>query len=217
MSDIPFRNPGWAGNTGDFDLTEAEVRGDDFVGERPKHGGHASGAGTLPYMLAEKRPEAPLFEGEYQERLDKILTRYPTKQAALLPALALAQEIRGHVSPESMDRVAELLGLSPAYVRGVTTFYTMYNKRPVGRHLVQVCTNISCNLAGADEVVDAFLRYTDTELGETSEDGNFTVIEAECLAACGFPTCVQINSRYYENVTPAEVPKICEHLKARGQ
>jgi NADH-quinone oxidoreductase E subunit len=214
MSDVPFRNPGWAGNTGDFDLTEAEVRGDDFVGERPKHGGHASGAGTLPYMLAEKRPEAPLFEGEYQERLDKILTRYPTKQAALLPALALAQEIRGHVSPESMDRVAELLGLSPAYVRGVTTFYTMYNKRPVGRHLVQVCTNISCNLAGADEVVDAFLRYTDTELGETSEDGNFTVIEAECLAACGFPTCVQINSRYYENVTPAEVPKIIEHLKS---
>jgi len=217
MSDIPLRNPGWAGNTGDFDLTEAEVRGDDFVGERPKHGGHPSGAGTLPYMLAEKRPEAPLFEGEYRERLDKILTRYPTRQAALLPALALAQEIRGHVSPESMDRVAELLGLSPAYVRGVTTFYTMYNKRPVGRHLVQVCTNISCNLAGADEVVDAFLRYTDTELGEMSEDGNFTVIEAECLAACGFPTCVQINSRYYENVTPAEVPKICEHLKARGQ
>ena len=217
MSDIPLRNPGWAGNTGDFDLTEAEVRGDDFVGERPKHGGHASGAGTLPYMLAEKRPEAPLFEGEYQERLDKILTRYPTKQAALLPALALAQEIRGHVSPESMDRVAELLGLSPAYVRGVTTFYTMYNKRPVGRFLIQVCTNISCNLAGADEVVDAFLRYTDTELGETSEDGNFTVIEAECLAACGFPTCVQVNSRYYENVTPAEVPKICEYLKVRGE
>lgn len=216
MSDTPFRNPGWAGNTGEFELTEEQVRGDDFVGERPKHGGHASGAGTMPYMLADKRPEAPLFEGEYRERLDKVLSRYPTKQAALLPALGLAQEIRGHVSPESMDEVAEALDLSPAYVRGVATFYTMYNKRPVGRHLVQVCTNISCNLAGADEVVDAFLRYTDTELGETSEDGNFTVIEAECLAACGFPTCVQINSRYYENVTPAEVPKICEHLKTRG-
>jgi len=67
----------------------------------------------------------------------------------------------------------------------------------------------------ADDVVEAFLRYTDTELGETSEDGNFTVIEAECLAACGFPTCVQINSRYYENVTPSEVPKIVEHLKAQ--
>ena len=217
MSDVPFKNPGWAGNTGEFDLTEDEVRGDDFVGSRPKDGGHPSGAGTLPYMLAEKHPDDPLFEGEYRERLDKILTRYPTKRAALLPALALAQEVRGHVSPESMDRVAELLDLSPAYVRGVATFYTMYNKRPVGRHLVQVCTNISCNLAGADEVVEAFLRYTDTELGETSEDDNFTVIEAECLAACGFPTCVQINSRYYENVTPAEVPKICEHLKAQGE
>lgn len=216
MSDTPFKNPGWAGNTGEFDLTEDQVRGDDFVGQRPKHGGHASGAGTLPYMQADTDPTAPLFEGEYKERLDKILTRYPTKQAALLPALGLAQEIRGYVSPESMDEVAGALDLSPAYVRGVATFYTMYNKRPVGRHLVQVCTNISCNLAGADEVVEAFLKYTDTELGETSEDGHFTVIEAECLAACGFPTCVQINSRYFENVTPAEVPKICEHLKAQG-
>ena len=215
MSDAPLKNPGWAGNTGEFDLTEEQVRGDDFVGTRPKDGGHASGAGTLPYMLAEKNPDVPLFEGEYQERFEKILTRYPTKRAALLPALGLAQEIRGYVSPESMDRVAELLDLSPAYVRGVATFYTMYNKRPVGRYLVQVCTNISCNLCGADEVLDAFLNYTNTELGETSEDGNFTTIEAECLAACGFPTCVQINSRYFENVTPAEVPKIIEHLKSK--
>jgi NADH-quinone oxidoreductase E subunit len=214
--EVPFKNPGWAGNTGEFDLTEAQVRGDDFVGERPKHGGHPSGAGTLPYMLAEKHPDAPLFEGEYEERFGKILTRYPDKQAALLPALGLAQEIRGHVSPETMDRVGELLGLSPAYVRGVTTFYTMYNKRPVGRYLVQVCTNISCNLCGAEEVLQTFLRYTDTELGETSDDGNFTVIEAECLAACGYPTCVQINSRYYENVTPEEVLRIVDHLKAKG-
>ncbi len=216
MSDAPFKNPGWAGNTGEFDLTEEQVRGDDFLGDRPLAGGHPSGAIAYPYMLADKHPEAPLFEGDYRERFEKILTRYPTKQAALLPALGLAQEVRGHVSPESMDRVAELLDLSPAYVRGVATFYTMYNKRPVGRHLVQVCTNISCNLAGADEVVDAFLRYTDTELGETSEDGDFTVIEAECLAACGFPTCVQINSRYYENVTPDQVPQLCEHVRRKG-
>jgi len=116
-----------------------------------------------------------------------------------------------------MDEVAKLLDLSPAYVRGVATFYTMYNKRPVGRFLIQVCTNISCNLCGADDVLSAFLNNTDTELGETSEDGNFTVIEAECLAACGFPTCVQINSRYYENVTPKDVPAILERLKAQGE
>jgi NADH-quinone oxidoreductase E subunit len=216
MSDVPFKNPGWAGNTGEFELSEEQVRGKDFVGERPKHAGHASGSATMPYMLPEKNPDAPLFEGEYQERFEKILTRYPDKRAALLPALGLAQELRGYVSPESMDRVAELLDLSSAYVRGVATFYTMYNKRPVGRYLVQVCTNISCNLCGADEVFDAFLSETETEPGETSSDGNFTVIEAECLAGCGFPTCVQINSEYFENVTPDEVPKILEHLKSRN-
>jgi NADH:ubiquinone oxidoreductase subunit E len=80
-----------------------------------------------------------------------------------------------------------------------------------------VCTNISCSLCGADDVLQTFLNNTGTELGETSSDGLFTVVEAECLAACGFPTTVQINSRYYENVTPKDVPEILERLKARGE
>jgi NADH-quinone oxidoreductase E subunit len=214
---IPFNNPGWSGNTGEFDLTEDQVRGDDYVGQRPREGGHASGSATYPYMLSDRDPEAPLFEGPFQERFEKIRSRYPDKRSALLPALGLAQEIRGHLSPETMEEVAGLLDLSPAYVRGVATFYTMYNKRPMGRFLIQVCTNISCNLCGADDVLQAFLNNTGTELGETSEDGNFTVIEAECLAACGFPTCVQINSRYYENVTTKDVPEILERLKAQGR
>lgn len=217
MSDAPFKNPGWAGNTGEFDLTEDQVRGKDFLGERPLEGGHAAGAASYPFMLPDKAPEAPLFEGPYQTRFEKLLTRYPDRRAALLPTLNLAQEVRGHVSPETMDRVAALLELPDAYVRGVATFYTMYNKRPVGRFLVQVCTNISCNLCGAEEVVASFLEHTDTEMGETSADGNFTVIEAECLAACGFPTCVQINSRYYENVTPDDVAGILERLKELGE
>ena len=213
MTEIPFKNPGWGGNVGEYDLTEEQVRGIDFVGVRPLEGGHAAGSPTYPYMLEEKDPGAPLFEGPYAIRLEKILTRYPTKQAALLPALNLAQEVRGHVSAETMDRVGDLLGLSSAFVRGVATFYTMYNKRPVGRHFVQVCTNISCNLSGAEDVLDAFLAHTNTEIGETSANGAFTVIEAECLAGCGFPTCVQINSRYYENVTVKEVPRIVAHLR----
>lgn len=211
--DSPIRNPGFAGNTGEFDLSEAQVRGDDYVGVRPLDGGHPSGAPTYPYMLAEKHPEAPLFEGEFQTRFEKILTRYPDRRAALLPTLNLAQEVRGYVSPDSMRRVAELLELSEAYVRGVTSFYTMYNKRPVGRFLVQVCTNISCNLCGGDEVLAAFLEHAGTELGGTSDDGLFTVTEVECLAACGFPTAVQINSRYYENVTPETVPELLAQLK----
>ena len=216
MNRIPFRNPGWAGNTGEFDLTEAEVRGDDFVGERPLDGGHPSGAGAMPFMLRTRSPGVGIFEGEYRERLDKIMTRYPSKRAALLPALSLVQEIRGRVSITAMSEVAKLLDLSPAYVRGVATFYTMYNKRPVGRNLVQVCTNISCNLMGAEDVFRAFLDHLEVEPGEKTPDGEFTVVEAECLAACGFATCVQINSRYYENLSPTEVPGLVAHLRSGG-
>ncbi len=212
MSDAPFRNPGWAGNTGEFDLSEADVRGTGHAGDRPLEGAHPSTAASHPFMLVERDPDAPLFEGPYQARFEKIRSRYPTARAALLPALNLAQEIRGHVSPRTMDEVAALLGLSRAYVRGVATFYTMYNKRPVGRFLIQVCTNISCNLCGADEVLAAFLEHTETELGDTSADGNFTVVEAECLAACGFPTCVQINDRYFEDVSAGDVPDVLARL-----
>lgn len=214
--EVPFRNPGWAGNTGEFELTEEQVRGIDYVGERPAEGGHASGAASYPYVVADKNPDAPLFEGPYQKRFEKILTRYPDLQSALLPTLSLAQEIRGHVSPETMAEVAGLLDLSPAYVRGVATFYTMYNKAPVGRYLIQVCTNISCTICGSDDVLETFLNAAGTELGETSEDGLFTVMEVECLAGCGFPTTVQINSRYFENVTAKDVPEILERLKSQG-
>ncbi len=212
MSDAPFRNPGWAGNTGEFDLSEDDVRGAAYAGERPPEGRHPSTSASYPFMLVERDPYAPLFEGRHKERYEKIRSRYPTAMAALLPALNLAQELRGHISPETMDEVASLLGLSSAYVRGVATFYTMYNKRPVGRFLIQVCTNISCNICGADEVLAAFLEHTGTELGDTSDDGNFTVVEAECLAACGFPTCVQINERYFEDVSARDVPNILKRL-----
>ncbi|MSR22945.1 MAG: NAD(P)H-dependent oxidoreductase subunit E [Gemmatimonadetes bacterium] len=216
-SEIPFRNPGWAGNTGQFELTEAEVRGDEYIGARALDGGHPSGAPAFPFMLVERNPDAPLFEGPYKTRFEKILTRYPDVQGALIPVLALAQEVRGHVSPSTLQEIAQLTGIPEAEVRGVASFYTMLNKRPVGRFLIQVCTNISCNLCGGDEVLHAFLEYTGTELGETSEGGVFTVTEVECLAACGFPTAVQINSRYYENVTPAGVPALLDRLRTEAR
>jgi NADH:ubiquinone oxidoreductase subunit E len=207
-------NPGFAGETGEFtQLTEAEVRGSGYVGARPLDGGHPGASCCYPYQLAQKQPEAPLFEGPYRERLDKILSRYPTTQGALLPALALGQEIRGVVDADVMMQVAAALGLSPTYVRGVATFYTMYNKAPVGDYLIQVCTNVACNLCGADDVMASFLEATATEPGEISGDGNFTVIEAECLGACGFPTAVQINERYFENVSPDTVESIIERLR----
>jgi NADH-quinone oxidoreductase E subunit len=208
-------NPGWAGETGEFgQLSEADVRGTTYVGERGPAGGHPGASCSLPFQVASREPAAPLFEGPYAERLTKILSRYPNPRGALLPVLAMAQEVRGHLSEESMARVAGILGLAPAVVRGVATFYTMYNKRPVGRHLIQVCTNVSCNVCGGDEVMQAFVDALGVEPGEVTEDGQFTVIEAECLGACGFPTAVQINERYYENVEPGDVPAILDRLRA---
>jgi NADH-quinone oxidoreductase E subunit len=134
--------------------------------------------------------------------------------AALLPALWMVQEDRGWVSPEAMAEVAQLLGLTPAYVKGVVTFYTMYHQHPVGRHFVQVCTTTPCNVCGAEDVVKAFLQHTGCdELGVTSPDGRFTVIEVECLGACGFATPVMINDRFVESVTPDTVPQILAGLR----
>jgi NADH-quinone oxidoreductase E subunit len=208
-------NPGWAGETGEFGhLTEADVRGTTYVGLRPPEGTNPGASCSYPYQVAEKRPDAPLFEGAYAERLAKIRSRYPDARGALLPLLQLAQEIRGHLSPETMAEVAAELELAPAYVRGVASFYTMFNKRPVGDFLVQVCTNVCCNLCGADEVFEAFLQQTGVEPGEISLDGRFTVMEAECLGACGFPTAVQVNERYFENVTAEDVPALVERLRS---
>jgi len=151
----------------------------------------------------------PVFTGKTLERLRGILTRYPTKAAGLLPALWLVQEARGWVSDRSMVEVAELLGLTPAHVRGVVTFYTMYHQQPVGRNFVQVCTTSPCNICGAEDVVQAFLEHTGArELGAMSPDRAWTVTEVECLGACGFATPVLVNDDFIESVTPEKVPEL---------
>ena len=165
-----------------------------------------SGHSTAPYE--------PVFAGKRKADLEATLLRYPTKQAALLPALWIVQEERGWVSEEGMSEVARVLDLTPAYVKGVVSFYTMYNQHPVGKYLVQVCTTSPCLCAGADKVTDAFLKHTGcNELGLTSPDGKYTVIEVECLGACGFATPVQVNLDVIENVTADKVPQILAGLK----
>lgn len=170
-----------------------------------------------PFQVDDLRPVERLFEDdEGKWRLEAALSRYPEARAALLPMLAYAQERNGWVSRDHMEQIAAALELTPAYVRSVATFYTMYNKRPVGKYLVQVCTCISCHLNDGDAVFAAFLDQTGVAAGEISEDGKYTVIEAECLGACGFPTAVQINDRYVENVTPDTVADVIAGLEAEG-
>ena len=176
---------------------------------------HPAVVSAQPFQVDELRPVDRLFEDdEGRGRLEAALSRYPDRRAALLPMLAYANERNGWVSPGHMAQIAEALELTPAYVRSVATFYTMYAKRPVGRYLIQVCTCISCHLNEADAVFERFLEATGTAAGEVSEDGRYTVMEAECLGACGFPTAVQINDRYVENVTPETVDQVIAGLEA---
>ena len=168
---------------------------------------HAAPAhGTEPY--------SPVFVGETKARLEKLYALYPTKQACLLPALWMVQEARGWISEQAVAETAETLDLTPAFVKGVLTFYTMYHTHPVGRHFIQVCTTSPCNICGAENVMKALVRETGcAELGATSPDGRFTVIEVECLGACGFPTPIMIGDDFIENVTPERVPGLLQGYK----
>ncbi len=153
----------------------------------------------------------PVFKGERRQQLDEIMRRYPTKAAALLPALWIVQETHGWISDEAMGEVGDVLELTPAHVKGVVTFYTMYHQHPVGENFIQVCTTTPCDICGAEDVVQAFLEHTGCgELGRTSQDGKYTVIEVECLGACGFVTPVLINDDFIEGVTPEGVRELLE-------
>lgn len=154
------------------------------------------------------------FSRETRDDLERLLTRYPTKQAALLPTLWLAQREWGWISREAVDYVATLLDLSPAFVWGVVTFYTMYNRAPVGRHLIQVCTSISCHLNGAGEVyAECRKRLGDLKPGETTPDGKFTVVEVECLAQCDKAPAVMVNDDDHFEITKDRLDSFLGSLK----
>jgi NADH-quinone oxidoreductase E subunit len=159
--------------------------------------------------MHETKPYEPVFTAERRAEMGKLFARYPTRRAALLPALWMVQEARGWISDSAMAEVAELLDVTPAYVKGVVTFYTMYHLHPVGRNFVQVCTTTPCNICGAEDAMKALLEQTGCgELGTMSPDGKWTVIEVECLGACGFPTPIMVNDDLIESVTPDRVPEI---------
>lgn len=179
----------------------------------PEEMGDLRAPADAPHGLHPSAPYTPVFTGERRKELDDLLTRYPNKMAALLPALWMVQDDRGWISSDAMAEVADVLELTPAYVKGVVTFYTMYHQHPVAKHFIQVCTTSPCNVCGAEDVVKALLKHTGCEeLGVTSADGRFAVIEVECLGACGFATPLMVNERYVESVTPETVPELLASL-----
>ncbi len=152
----------------------------------------------------------------FAEEVREIAARYPDSLSAMLPALRLAQERHGWLPPEAFREVADALGLTPAYCQAVASFYDMYHLAPVGRHMVEVCTNLSCALVGAQRVVEAFEQELGVRAGETTEDGAITFRAVECLGGCGYATVVSIDERYRQNVGPDDVAAIVEELRARG-
>ena len=146
---------------------------------------------------------------EYQD----ILKKYPDKLSALLPVLHLAQKEFGWISKETMQFVADLLEIPVMQVYETATFYTMYNKKPVGKHHVQVCTNISCSLMGSDHIVDYLSKKLNIKPGETTPDENFTLTEVECLGACGTAPVMMIGDDYYENLDEKKIDEILDELK----
>jgi NADH-quinone oxidoreductase E subunit len=163
---------------------------------------------TPPEQLQEVR-----FDGVMEETITEILERYPTAQAALLPLLWLCQERWGWISPGITAAIAERLGLTPAYVEGVTSFYTMFLRRPPGRYVLQVCTTLSCQLCGAGGLVEHLKAKLGIDFGETTADGRFTLVDVQCLGACGEAPVLQINNDYYTDLDVERLDELLDGLK----
>jgi NADH-quinone oxidoreductase subunit E len=163
--------------------------------------------------VATEQKTAFSFSSKAKKRIREFAGRYPDARAATLPALWAAQEEAGWISPAVCKAVAELLELPPSHVFGAATFYTMFKKAPTGRHLIQVCSTLSCSLMGAEHVVDYLERKLGIKCGETTPDGKFTLMKVECLASCGTAPMMQINDDYYESLTEERIDEILFSLK----
>ena len=150
------------------------------------------------------------------DEIQTFAARYPDSRSAVMPALRAAQERYGWLSPDALREVADALDLTPAYCKAIATFYDMYHLEPVGKHVVEVCTNLACALAGAQRVVEAFESELGVAAGETTEDGAVTFRTIECAGGCGYAPVVVVDSRYREPITPDDVSGIVEELRAQG-
>ncbi len=150
---------------------------------------------------------------DFYEKMKKLEPRYPTKVALLLPALHAAQEEAGWLPQEALEEIAEYIGIHPAQVREVASFYTMYNLKPVGKYHLKICTNVACCLRGAEKLVEHCEKKFDIKCGETTGDKKFTIYEEECLGACGTAPAMMLNDDYHENLDVQKLEQILEALK----
>ena len=152
------------------------------------------------------------FSEQARKTLEDILKRYPDKRSAMLPVLHLAQDEFKVLSDEVIEYLSDIMGFSPAYVKGVVTFYKLFNTKPVGRYHIQLCTNISCALLGSEDILTYLKEKLGLDVGEVSSDGKFSLTTVECLGSCGTAPVMQINDTYYENLTKDKVDEILGKL-----
>ena len=150
---------------------------------------------------------------ELYTEVQKLKERYPDWHSATLPALQLAQEKHGYLSPEALRECADALGTTPAVCEAVASFYDLLHLAPVGEHMVEVCTNVSCALVGAQQVLEAFESELGIAPGETTADGQVTLRTVECAGGCGWGTVVSVDHRYHEPVEPGDVPALVAGLR----
>lgn len=155
-----------------------------------------------------------LLSNETKERIRGLMAKYPKARSAILPALHVVQEQLGWVPEEAQDEVAQMFDMPPAEVRSLVTFYYMYHRKPVGRYVLKVCRSISCWLRNAEALEHNLCHHLGVEPGEMSDDGMFTVVHGECLAACVNAPCLQVNDRFMLDVDPEKVPELVAQLRA---
>ncbi len=150
----------------------------------------------------------------FASEVEKIANLYPDSRSAILPVLRIAQEEHGWLSRAAIEEVADALDLTPAYCMSVASFYDMFYLEPVGRHMVEVCTNVCCGLANAQRVLEAFESELGIAPGETTTDGEVTLRAVECLGVCSTPTVVAVDHRYRQSVAPDDVAGIVAELRS---
>lgn len=160
--------------------------------------------------MSEQKKELPKESRDY---IQKELKRYEARESALIPALFEAQKVFGYISPDVIDLLANEMDIAPSKVNEVAQFYTMFNKKPVGKYHVQVCTNISCAMLGSRETMGQFCAKIGVKPDEVSGDGRFTVSAVECLGSCGTAPMAQINDEYHENLNEDKIDKLIRELK----
>jgi NADH-quinone oxidoreductase subunit E len=156
---------------------------------------------------------SPAAARDLRTKVEAIAHRYPDSRSLTLPALRFAQEEHGWLSPDVLREVADVLDLTPAYCQAVASFYDMFHLEPVGRHMIEICTNLSCALVGAQRVVEAFESALGIDAGGTTEDGAITFRAVECLGGCGYAPVVAVDNRYHQNVRPEDAAAIVGEIR----